>query len=523
MHHFGFVRAAAGVPVRYRPGEAALLREHRQLISAAIERDVELLVFPFMSLAGAWDSSDLFQDDMLLSVTGQLSDLVSFTAESDLVTVVGMPVLCRNVVYQAAVVFQRGAILGVIPQIQAYDSDGASGHTASDITLLGQTVPFSPNIIIRTKSYAMGVIVGNCDVVSAANSLSQQGATLLAQMDACGFAVGDGETKKALLAGISAQMHTGYLYVNAGAGRGGQMLTCAGNCYLFEEGVLLKESAQFSGRSTLLIGEIDQQAVKKRRRAAGVHSAPCIEAVAADSQWELRQLTRPLSPTPYLVRPAEALEEVLQVQSAALCSRLNAQPNAKLCLLAAGSVNTALAMLACSRVVQQTGLPKEQVTVVISDDMRDLKGASACDLMELAKKLELPVSNQAEKSGIFISTSDLSDTAFGLPAGRGLAINTALPKMAIYRMLEAANLDLPKGILQLPLSEKGRVAYDFFLYFRLRYGFEREKLLFLAEHAFRISFDRRQIETMYQYFDQHCIPVGEIVRRMGQDILGILC
>lgn len=523
MHHFGFVRAAAGVPVRYRPGDDAILREHRQLISAAMERDVELLAFPFMSLAGTWEDGDLFQDDILLRITKQFSDLMAFTAGADLVMVIGMPVLCRNAVYPAAVICQRGTVLGVVPGTPAKDAASASHDAGSSITLLGQTVPFSRDIIVRAKNYAFGVIASGSDAVSAAERLSRQGAALLVHLAAKGFAAGSSEAKKTFIAGISAQMHTGYLYVNAGAAHGSHMPICAGDCYLFENGVLLKESAQFSGRSTLLIGDTDQQAVKKCRRMDGKQNAPCIEITAFDSQKELQTLTRAISPTPYLVHPDKALDEVLRVQSAALCSRIAAQPNAKLCLLAAGSPNTVLAMLACKKAVQQAGIPMEQAMVVISDDMRDLKGASACDLMELAQKLELPVTHLAEKDGILVSTGDLSDIAFGLPAGIGFSINAALPKMALYRMAGAAKLELPKSMLQLPLSEKGQVVYDFFLYFRLRYGFEREKLLFLARHAFRASFDQHQIEIMYQYFDQHCLPAGELTRRMGQDILGILC
>lgn len=510
MHHFGFAKVAGGALPRYSCGESVLLRAHQQCIAAAVAQNIEVLAFPDMSLFGNWESSELYQDDKLLGAVQSLSALLSLSADSDLVVVVGLPLINRNMVYQTAVVLQHGKILAVIPRSDVANSSG-------DITVLQQTVPFATDILIRSRNYTMGVVLDETTLFARAQSLAQQGATLLVKPAACEYTVDGCSAKKAELSAISRHTHTGILYVNSNSAGCGPVF--AGDCYLFEDGRLLNESQ----KNRILFGEIDSQAIKKRQRMAGMLCTPHIEVVPDTSKWQLESLSRTISQTPYLHQPSQALHEILQIQADMICARLRSSVAAKLSVMASGGVNTALVMLSCGRAIQQSPSVKEQITIVISDDMRDLKGTSVSDLTTLAEELQLPVSNCAEDGNILIRTDDLSDLAFGASISRGIYCNISLPKMALYKMLEAAEMALPKGILHLPISEAGRIAYDFFLYYRLRYGFEREKVLFLAKQAFTGVFDAKQIETLYQYFDKHCVPTGQIIERMGQDLLGIVC
>ena len=509
MHHFGFARVAAGTLPRYPCGDAALLQAHQQLIAEAAAQRAEVLAFPAMSLFGEWEEHDLYQDDKLLSAVEALSALLASTADVDPVIIVGLPLICRNRVYQSAAVLQRGKLLAVIPNCEP---DGGYG----DITVLQQTVPFSADVLIRTKNYTLGVIPGG-DSISRAMALAQQGATLLIQTDARTYQVGGNAAKKAELSVISAHTHAGMLYVNAGSSAGGPIY--GGDCYLYEDGKLICRSEQ----SRLMIGEFDNQAMKKRQRQAAMTGMPHIELTAAPSAWQLDKLTRPLSQTPYLNTPAQALEEILQVQADMICARLRGNPAAKVSVMASGGVNTALIMLACSKAIEQNPAVKEQICIVISDDMRQLKGAPVADLTALAERLGLAVGNAAAAKSTAVRADDLSDIAFGASVGRGIYCNASLPKMAIYKLLETADAALPKGLLHLSIAEAGHIAYDYFLYYRLRYGFEQEKLLFLARQAFAGVFDTQQINTLYQYFDKRCIPTGQIIARMGQDLLGIVC
>ena len=510
MHHFGFARLAAGTLPRYVCGEPAILQAHKQCIDQALALRAEVLVFPAMSLFGDWEESDLYQDDKLLGAVQSLSALLSWTAGSDMVVVAGLPLICRNMVYQTAAVVQRGKLLAVIPGNAAVDDPG-------DITVLQQAVPFSADILIRTKNYTMGIVPGG-SLASKAMSLTRQGATLLVHMDARQCTAGGFDSKKAELSVLSANTHTGILYANFGDGASGRVY--GGERYLYEDGRLLCESRQIN---RLLIGEMDSQAMKKRQRAAGIQYTPRIEVTAAASAWQLDKLSCTLGQTPYLNVPVQTLEEILQLQADMICARLHETAAATISVMASGGANTALVMLSCNRAVQQDPSVKERIRIVISDDMRQLKGASVPDLTALAENLGLPVSNCAADDSLLVRTDDLSDIAFGASVDREIYCNGSLPKMAIYKLLEAADMELPKAFLHLSIAEAGYIAYDYFLYYRLRYGFEQEKVLFMARQAFAGVFDAQQIDTMYQYFDQRCIPAGRILAQMGQDLLGIVC
>ena len=159
-------------------------------------------------------------------------------------------------------------------------------------------------------------------------------------------------------------------------------------------------------------------------------------------------------------------------------------------------------------------------------------------------------------SGLVVGTGDMSEMALGWCTYNGdhmsmYGVNTGIPKSLIRWIIDSLiknryfenSKDYLEDIVNTPISPellppdaKGEIAqqtedivgpyalHDFFLYNILRYGFEPEKIYFLAKKAFKDDFDAETIlkwfKTFYrrffsQQFKRSCMPDGVKIGSVG--------
>ncbi|MCM1365035.1 MAG: NAD(+) synthase [Faecalibacterium sp.] len=151
--------------------------------------------------------------------------------------------------------------------------------------------------------------------------------------------------------------------------------------------------------------------------------------------------------------------------------------------------------------------------------------------------------------GLVVGTGDLSELALGWCTYNAdhmsmYGVNASIPKTLVRWMVDSiiefdifpASSDVLKDVLDTPISPEllppdadGKIQqqteelvgpyalHDFFLYYVLRFGFEPEKIYFLAKKAFKGSFDDATIlkwlKSFYrrffsQQFKRSCLPDG---------------
>ena len=111
---YGLIKVAADIPgVRVADVEYNVL-QIESLIAQAEGKGAELIVFPELCLTG-YTCQDLFRQQLLLDKAEEgLLTLLDFTRKLDIAAVVGMPVRVGYLLYNCAVVVQKGALLGVV-------------------------------------------------------------------------------------------------------------------------------------------------------------------------------------------------------------------------------------------------------------------------------------------------------------------------------------------------------------------------------------------------------------------------
>ena len=114
LYNHGLIRVAVGVPEVRVADPAFNAARTLELMEKAEGERALLALFPELGLT-AYSCEDLFQQQALLdgSIEG-LRSLLKASEALNLISVVGMPLRVDHLLFNCAVVFSRGQILGVI-------------------------------------------------------------------------------------------------------------------------------------------------------------------------------------------------------------------------------------------------------------------------------------------------------------------------------------------------------------------------------------------------------------------------
>ena len=114
--NYGFVKVAAAVP-RVKIADCNFnAKQLESLIAVADGKGVQIITFPEMCIT-AYTCGDLFGQQLLLEEAEMaLMQILNNTRQLDIISIVGMPVIVNSTVINAAVVIQKGKVLGVVPK-----------------------------------------------------------------------------------------------------------------------------------------------------------------------------------------------------------------------------------------------------------------------------------------------------------------------------------------------------------------------------------------------------------------------
>ena len=172
------------------------------------------------------------------------------TSDYPILCIVGMPVAAGNCLYNCAVVFQSGKILGVVPKSylpnykefyeERWFTSGISA-TIDTIELCGDRVPFGTDLLFESAGVVVGVEL--CEdlwvPIPPSSYLVQQGADIIVNLSATNELIGKHSYLLSLVRQQSARCVAGYVYASAGFGESSTDLVFAGNGLVVENGLSL--------------------------------------------------------------------------------------------------------------------------------------------------------------------------------------------------------------------------------------------------------------------------------------------
>ena len=403
--NYGFVKVAAAVPIVQGADCFYNIEKIEGLMRQASEKGVQIIAFPELSVTG-YTCLDLFAQQTLLDGAEEaLLQLVSNTADLDILTIVGVPLRTENRLINAAVVFQKGAIRGVVPKtyLPNYKEfqeqrwfTSATELRESTISIGEEEYPMGSHLLFRSGRLTAGIEI--CEdlwvPVPPSSLLAMEGANIIFNLSASNELIGKHAYLRSLICQQSARCMAGYVYASSGFGESSTDLVFAGNGIIAENGNLLAESPRFTMEEQLVISEIDIETLQNDRQVNtsfmyGTSGLPKEKAQVVDFQVRIPDgfsLTRPVDPHPF-TPSGEALkercEEIFHIQVAGLAKRL-VHAHAQTAVVGiSGGLDSTLALLVTVMTFDALKMPRGQIIGITMPGFgtTDRTYTNACDLI----------------------------------------------------------------------------------------------------------------------------------------------
>ena len=404
--NYGFVKVASAIPrVKVADCKFNASQIEKEIIIAD-GKGVEIIVFPELCLTG-YTCGDLFAHPLLLENAEMgLIQVLNNTRQLDIISILGMPVAMNGALLNAAVVIQKGKVLGVVPKTylpnykEFYEKRwfaSASDVSEKAIRLCGQVVPLGSSLLFDTVDTTFGIEL--CEdlwaPVPPSSKLALQGAEIIFNLSADNEGVGKHAYLRSLISQQSARCIAGYVFSSCGFGESTTDVVFAGNGLIYENGALLASGKRFSFEAQVVIGEIDVERLRVERRVnttfAGCRSQVAPEAAVRISTEYVNvrelQLTRTFDPHPFVPQGPmldERCEEIFSIQVSGLAQRLT-HTHAKSAVVGiSGGLDSTLALLVCVQTFDKLGLSRKGIIGVTMPGFgtTDRTHSNAVDLME---------------------------------------------------------------------------------------------------------------------------------------------
>ncbi len=379
---YGYVRVAAAVPKVKVADCTYNVEQIAKLSTLANEKHVEIIIFPELSITG-YTCGDLFAQSLLLdNAEKALQTLLAQTRNLSLVSIVGMPVRNNGQLINAAVIIQRGEILGVVPKTflpnykEFYEKRWFASSLQipeTEVTLCGQTVPMRTSLLFNTGRTTFGVEI--CEdlwaPVPTSSFLAIAGAEIVFNMSADNACVGKHAYLQSLIQQQSARCIAGYVFSSCGFGESTTDVVFAGDASICEAGYIIAESQRFSLDEQLTIGEIDVESLRNDRQlnttfaeSRGMHRQQAQVVRTHDITEADLDLSRKVNALPFVPNGPELdarCEEIFSIQTTGLAQRF-VHTHAKTAVIGiSGGLDSTLALLVAVRTFDKIGKSREDI------------------------------------------------------------------------------------------------------------------------------------------------------------------
>lgn len=384
---YGFVTVASAIPSVKVADCKYNTTETIRLIDEADGKGVEIVVFPELGIT-SYSCQDLFHQQLLLvEAEKSVERIVEHTRSSDIIVIIGVPVIVGSLLLNCAAVIQRGTLLGIVPKTflpnysefyeKRWFSSARDIPCETTITYAKQQVVISRRpTLFRTSD---GVIFGTevCEdlwsPIPPSNILTVSGADIIFNLSASNELIGKHEYLLNLISQQSARTISGYVFSSCGFGESTQDVVFAGNALVFENGKMIAHGKRFSIDPQLVVGQIDIEHLRSERRPNNIFAASealvkeeprVIECLPNTSERSTFRLLRDINPTPF-VPSTEILQdrcdEIFNIQVMGLAKRLVHTRCKRVVLGISGGLDSTLALLVCVKTFDKLGMSRKDI------------------------------------------------------------------------------------------------------------------------------------------------------------------
>lgn len=365
---YGFHRVASAVNQTVVANPQANAHEILKLLTQAYEQEVAIVVFPELTLTG-YTASDLFLNQTLLQRQDEaLQEILRQSKNISTIAIIGFALLHNHRLYNTAIIFQNGEILGSVPKSylpnkkEFYEKrQFTSGiHIQNQTTtLLNQEVPFGTDLLFKSSNEILfGVEI--CEdlwaITPPSNQMATNGANLIFNLSASNELIGKAGYREELVRTQSARCISAYVYASSGIGESTTDTVYGGHAIIAEYGSTLKENERFNLNSHLITADIDLQKLNFLRLSETSYGDGLItpfRTILLSEMPKIKKLQRFVNPSPFvpsqLQEKTTRCEEIVNIQAHALIKRMQHANIKKAIIGISGGLDSTLALLSTHR------------------------------------------------------------------------------------------------------------------------------------------------------------------------------
>ncbi|HZJ77322.1 MAG TPA: NAD(+) synthase [Clostridia bacterium] len=387
MTNLGFIKVAAMSPRVVVADPEKNMKSAFDFIMRAKGEQAQIIVLPELHLSG-YTCGDLFNQDTLIEECEKaLSSLLLKTKSIKSFIVIGMPIRVSGKLYNSAVAFQSGQILGVVPKKHlANDSEcyekrwfvSGRGCAQPTIHLCDRQVPFGDIIFELSNDVRVGIEIGEDLLVPVSPSalMALGGANVMLNLSASNELVTKNDFRHELILQQSAKLICAYIYAGAGVGESSTDLVFSGACIIAENGKTIAQSKRFEQKGSSAFGVIDVQKLSALRRVSYFNDnyedcsptvsfqrvkaiLPYITESAIDREYN----AHPFVPSDEIQRNKRC-REIIAIQASGLAKRLSHTGIKKAIVGISGGLDSTLALLVIDETMKILDLPKKNIICV---------------------------------------------------------------------------------------------------------------------------------------------------------------
>ena len=378
MDGFGFQKVAAAIP-QVKVADCGF--NGKQLLSLAeqaTQRGVEIVLFPELAITGATCGDLFLQRTLLEAADAALEQLVHATRKLPLTLIVGAPLRHGGRLYNCAVVFSQGRVMGVVPKRYLPEEQNrwfASGAGCSEeqIWVAGMEADFGTDLSFAVNGVEFGVEIGEelQAVIPPSSEMALNGAKIIFNPASFSEGVGSEASLCRAVCAQSARCEAGYVMASAGYGESTTDAAYAGTALIAEQGTLLSKGERFSLQAQLVVSDIDIEALERERLSNTLFRINPSEGESNLIEMEVPEalrgsaLDRQIDPSPFVPHDEEErrarCEEIFQIQALGLAKRL--QHTACKCAVVgiSGGLDSTLALLVTVRAFDRLELDRKGI------------------------------------------------------------------------------------------------------------------------------------------------------------------
>ncbi|MEY8319866.1 NAD(+) synthase [Lachnospiraceae bacterium 46-61] len=383
---YGFIRVGSALPKCKLADCIHNKEELIQILQQANEKQIQILVFPELSITSYTCGDLFFQHSLLEYAEKGLNDIIKASQNINVFAVVGMPIIIDNQLFNCAVAIYKGNILGVVPKscLPNYSEfqekrwfSSAKQLLSNEMILCGQKVPVGTDLIFKAEQIPYCKIgIEICEdlwsVIPPSSYQALSGATIILNPSASNELASKYDYRKQLISQQSSRCIAAYVYSSSGVGESTQDMVFSGHGLIYENGTLLKESERFIKETQLIYADVDLELLQNDRMKNTTfsenqycHTAFREITFSMKPQTNIEELQRIVKPHPFIPEDNEYLDkrcqDIFNIQVAGLARRIEHTKAKSVVVGISGGLDSTLALLVSVKACDYLGISAKHV------------------------------------------------------------------------------------------------------------------------------------------------------------------